>query len=130
MEEAFAIGRHAKAPVVVSHHKCAGVRNWGRTVETLAVLDRARRSQQVVCDCYPYAASSSTLDLKQVTADFEIAITWSKPHPEMAGRTLQQIADAWGLPCGTPLFGCARQAPCTTTWTRRTCGASCSFHTP
>jgi N-acyl-D-aspartate/D-glutamate deacylase len=26
-----------------------------------------------------------------------IVITWSNPHPEIAGRTLQQIALAWGV---------------------------------
>uniref|UniRef100_A0A8W7PL26 Amidohydrolase 3 domain-containing protein n=1 Tax=Anopheles coluzzii TaxID=1518534 RepID=A0A8W7PL26_ANOCL len=43
-------------------------------------------------------ARSSTLDLKQVTGDFEIFITWSTPHPEMAGQTLQAIAEQWQLP--------------------------------
>ena len=26
-----------------------------------------------------------------------IVITWSTPHPEMAGQTLEQIALAWGM---------------------------------
>ncbi|MCP5961413.1 D-aminoacylase, partial [Klebsiella pneumoniae] len=46
---------------------------------------------------YPYAASSSTLDLKQVTDAFRITITWSTPHPEMSGRDLQDIAAEWGV---------------------------------
>ncbi len=49
------------------------------------------------CDCYPYAASSSTLDLRQVDERVRIVITWSKPHPEIAGQTLEQIALAWGV---------------------------------
>ena len=49
------------------------------------------------CDCYPYAASSSTLDLRQVDARVKIVITWSKPHPEIAGQSLQQIAEGWGV---------------------------------
>ncbi len=97
LDEAFRVGRHAKVPVVVSHHKCAGAQNWGRTVETLALFDKVREQQDVACDCYPYSASSSTLDMKQITADFDIVITWSTPHPEMAGQTLQQIADSWSL---------------------------------
>ena len=36
----------ASVPVVVSHHKCAGPRNWGRTVETLAHIDAARRNSR------------------------------------------------------------------------------------
>ncbi|PNK90050.1 N-acyl-D-amino-acid deacylase family protein [Serratia odorifera] len=97
LDEAFRIGRHAKVPVVVSHHKCAGANNWGRTVETLALFDRMRQRQEIGCDCYPYSASSSTLDLKQVTDEFDIVITWSHPHAEQAGKTLQQIATDWQL---------------------------------
>lgn len=97
LDEAFRIGRHGRVPVVVSHHKCAGAKNWGRTRETLAFFDKMRQHQEIACDCYPYSASSSTLDLKQVTDEFDIVITWSEPHPEQAGKTLQQIADGWQL---------------------------------
>ncbi|HAV1831789.1 TPA: D-aminoacylase [Enterobacter hormaechei subsp. steigerwaltii] len=95
LDEAFRIGRHGKIPVVVSHHKCAGAKNWGRTKETLAFFDKMREQQDINCDCYPYSASSSTLDLKQVTDEFDIVITWSETHPGQAGKTLQQIADSW-----------------------------------
>lgn len=95
MEEAFATGRHARVPVVISHLKCAGKANWGRSVEVLAALDSAREGLQAGCDCYPYAASSTTLDLRQVTDEIDIFITWSDPHPEMAGQMLKEIAAAW-----------------------------------
>ncbi|MGS1035068.1 N-acyl-D-amino-acid deacylase family protein [Burkholderia glumae] len=97
MEEACRVGRHARVPVVISHLKCAGPANWGRSAEVLASLDRARALQPVGCDCYPYSRSSSTLDLKQVTGDIVITLTWSEPHPEMAGKTLAAIAAAWGV---------------------------------
>ncbi|PLN18057.1 D-aminoacylase, partial [Klebsiella pneumoniae] len=95
LDEAFRIGRHGNVPVVVSHHKCAGAKNWGRTKETLAFFDEMRQQQDIACDCYPYSASSSTLDMKQVTDEFDIVITWSEAQPEQAGKTLQQIADEW-----------------------------------
>lgn len=98
LDEAFAIGRHARSPVVVSHLKCAGAGNWGRSGEVLARVEAAAREHPVGCDCYPYSASSSTLDLKQVTADFDILITWSTPHPAMAGQMLADIAAQWQLP--------------------------------
>ncbi|MFW0758247.1 N-acyl-D-amino-acid deacylase family protein [Pseudomonas sp. H11T01] len=98
MDEAFQIGRHAKAPVIISHLKCAGAGNWGRSSQLLASLERAALSHPVGCDCYPYAASSSTLDLKQVTDAFRITITWSTPHPEVGGRDLKYIAADWGMP--------------------------------
>jgi len=97
LDEALDIGRQARAPVVVSHFKCAGVDNWGRAPELLDALERAASSQPVGCDCYPYAASSSTLDLKQVTDRHRITITWSTPHPECGGRDLAAIAADWGL---------------------------------
>lgn len=98
MDEAFRIGRHAKAPVIISHLKCAGAGNWGRSPQLLAALEQAAQQQPVACDCYPYAASSSTLDLKQVTDAFRITITWSTAHPEQSGRDLMDIAADWQVP--------------------------------
>ena len=97
MDEAVGIGKHASVPVVISHLKCAGIANWGRSAEVLQWLDQARQSQPIGCDCYPYAAGSSTLDLRQVDERVKIQITWSKAHPEKAGQTLAQIAEAWGV---------------------------------
>jgi N-acyl-D-aspartate/D-glutamate deacylase len=95
MDEAFRIGRQSRVPVVISHLKCAGIANWGRSGEVLHALETARAEQSVGCDCYPYAAGSSTLDLRQVDERVTIMITWSKPHPEIAGKTLAEIATAW-----------------------------------
>ncbi len=97
MNEAFEIGRLSKVPVIVSHLKCAGIANWGRSGEVLHALDAARRGQQIGCDCYPYAAGSSTLDLLQVDERVKITITWSTPHPEIAGQSLKEIAAGWSV---------------------------------
>ena len=97
MNEAFEIGRRTHVPVIVSHLKCAGIVNWGRSSEVLHALESARTTQNVGCDCYPYAAGSSTLDLRQVDERVEITITWSTPHPEIAGRSLAWIAAAWSI---------------------------------
>jgi N-acyl-D-amino-acid deacylase len=97
MNEAFAIGRGNHVPVIVSHLKCAGIVNWGRSGEVLHALEVARETQEVGCDCYPYAAGSSTLDLRQVDERVEITITWSTPHPQVAGQSLAQIASEWNL---------------------------------
>ncbi len=95
MNEAFRIGKECKVSVVISHLKCAGIDNWGRSGEVLELLDAARTTLTVGCDCYPYAASSSTLDLRQVDERVAIMITWSTPHPEAAGQELAQIARDW-----------------------------------
>ncbi len=97
MSEAFEIGRRTQVPVIVSHLKCAGIVNWGRSGEVLQALETARSTQDAGCDCYPYAAGSSTLDLRQVDERVEITITWSTPHPEIAGRSLAWIAAAWSV---------------------------------
>lgn len=98
MEEAFATGRQARVPVVISHLKCAGAGNWGRSVQVLERMESAAAQQEVSCDCYPYSASSSTLDLAQVNDDIDIFITWSKGLPQQAGKTLKQIAADLQLP--------------------------------
>jgi len=108
MNEAFEIGRMARVPVIVSHLKCAGIANWGRSSEVLEALETACATQQAGCDCYPYAASSSTLDLGQVKPRVEITITWSTPHPEIAGQLLTTIAEAWDM---TPLEAARRLQP-------------------
>ena len=97
MDEAFRIGRHARVPVAVSHLKCAGPENWGRSGEVLAALEREGREHPVGCDAYPYTAGSSMLDLAQVTDRIEITITWSEPHPDVGGRSLADIARAWDV---------------------------------
>jgi len=98
MDEAFRIGRAGESPVVISHLKCAGIANWGRSGEVLEAFEQARNSQHIGCDCYPYAAGSSTLDLRQVDPRVRVDITWSTPFPAAAGRTLADIASEWNLP--------------------------------
>ncbi len=97
LDEALGTAASARVPLIVSHLKCAGKGNWGRSTEVLAHLEAASRTQKLACDCYPYSASSSTLDLKQVTEDSDIFITWSRPHPEQGGRPLADIARDWNL---------------------------------
>lgn len=95
MQEAFDIGMDRDVPVIVSHLKCAGIANWGRSAEVLQALENAGKTVPVGCDCYPYAAGSSTLDLKQVDPRVTITITWSTPHPDQGGKTLAAIAEEW-----------------------------------
>jgi N-acyl-D-amino-acid deacylase len=98
MNEAFIIGRKSCVPVIISHLKCAGIANWGRSQEVLQALEAAQTSQAAGCDCYPYAAGSSTLDLRQVDERVKIIITWSTSHPEIAGHSLAQISETWNIP--------------------------------
>lgn len=97
LQEAFATTRPGRTPLVLSHHKCAGVRNWGRAGETLGLIDSARQTQPVHLDCYPYTAGSTVIRPDLADGEIEILINWSTPHPEVAGRTLKSIATEWGM---------------------------------
>ena len=60
--EAIRIGREAGLPTHISHHKTAGRRNWGRTEETLGIIEDARSTgTDVTVDVYPYTAGSTLL---------------------------------------------------------------------
>ncbi len=97
LAETFETARRAQVPVVVSHHKCAGPANWGRSIETLPVIEAAAARQPIGLDAYPYTAGSTVLDPDQVTGDIRILVAWSKTHPEMGGRDLDEVAREWGV---------------------------------
>jgi N-acyl-D-amino-acid deacylase len=97
MEETFAIGRALAAPVVLSHHKCVGTRNHGRSPETLAIIEKQRLSQPVGLDCYPYIASSTVLRYDRLEQSTRVIVTWSKPHPEFSGLDLDEVARRLGM---------------------------------
>ena len=62
--EALEIGRRAKIPVVLTHHKVVGQKMWGKSTVTLAMVDSARRAgTDVMIDQYPYAASHTGIDI-------------------------------------------------------------------
>jgi N-acyl-D-amino-acid deacylase len=97
IDETLETAGRAKIPVVISHHKCAGPRNWGRTRETLPVIEQAARRQPVGLDAYPYDAGSTNLRADLITDEYRIMITWSSPHPEATGRDLSAIAAEWSV---------------------------------
>ncbi len=97
LDETFRIGRALGVPALISHHKVAGVANFGRSKETLAHIARHMHTQTVGLDCYPYHASSTVLSLDRLALASRILVTWSKPHPEFAGMELSVIAQRLGL---------------------------------
>ena len=108
LDEAFTAARDAGLPVTISHHKCSGPENWGRSVETLAHIDAARRGQPIALDAYPYAAASTILRREMADGSIDILVAWSTPHPEMSGRMLADIAREWGCTLGQ---ACERLEP-------------------
>lgn len=97
MQEAARTARRSGLPLILSHHKCAGPANWGRTRETLALMDRLATRQPIGLDVYPYTAGSTVLREDLVDGVIDILITGSEAHPEMAGKRLADIAALWGI---------------------------------
>ncbi len=97
VQEALDTAKGAHVPLLLSHHKCAGARNFGKSTTTLAMIDKARKSQDVAMDIYPYNASSSALLPHFAEAAPEVLVIWSTPHPDCGGRMLDDIAEDWGM---------------------------------
>ena len=94
--ETLDTGRRAQVAVVISHHKCAGPANYGRSRETLALIDRAREQGQAVSlDVYPYVASSTSLLPRFIRDAESVLVAESTPHPECNGMMLDRIAAEW-----------------------------------
>ena len=63
VKETIAIGEQGKLPTQITHHKIIGKANWGRSAETLRLVDEARaRGVDVTVDQYPYTAGSTTIE--------------------------------------------------------------------
>jgi N-acyl-D-amino-acid deacylase len=87
IEEALIIGREAKIPVEISHFKLSGQQNWGRSKETIPMIEAARREGiDVTIDQYPYTASStsiSTLIPDEILADGQDSIKARLQRPDI-----------------------------------------------
>jgi len=92
INEVCRLGREANVPTLISHHKLLGKTNHGRSVETLALIDKMRRQQPLAIDCYPYVASSTVLNHTRASQSSAVMITWSKSFPDAQGRFLKDIA--------------------------------------
>lgn len=97
LEETFAIGRALHVPVVISHHKAMHAPNFGKTRVTLPFIRETMKHQCVSLDCYPYTAGSTMIRADRGMLGGRVLIASSEPHPECAGRDLDDIAREWGL---------------------------------
>jgi N-acyl-D-amino-acid deacylase len=97
MTEAMSIARALGVRQVISHHKVVGKANFGRSRETLALLDDARIDTDVCLDCYPYPASSTVLRADTVAQARRTLIAWSNrgPGPPAAISTSWRPSAAW-----------------------------------
>lgn len=97
LEESLAIGRALGVQVVLSHHKAMHTPNFGKTQVTLPLIRQAMQHQCVALDCYPYTAGSTMIRTDRGMLDNRVLIASSVPHPECAGRDLDDIAKEWAL---------------------------------
>ncbi len=95
INEALTIGREAKIPVEISHFKLSGQHNWGRSKETVPMIEAARKEGiEVTIDQYPYTASStsiSTLIPDEVLADGQDSIKARLQRPEIRKQVINHI---------------------------------------
>ena len=62
VRETIAIGEQGGLPTQVTHHKVVGKKYWGRSVDTLKLVDEARaRGVDATIDQYPYTASATSI---------------------------------------------------------------------
>jgi N-acyl-D-amino-acid deacylase len=97
LEESFRIGRELGVPIVISHHKLKYAQNFGRSRETLALIEQRMTEQPVCLDCYPYTAGSTILSASRLLGNQRVIVSWSKPLPQYAGQDLGDIARQLGV---------------------------------
>lgn len=95
IEEALHIGRVAKIPVEISHFKVSGQQNWGRSKQTVAVIERARlEGIDVTIDQYPYTASSTSLSTMipdEILADGPDSVRARFENPEIKKYVIAEL---------------------------------------
>jgi N-acyl-D-amino-acid deacylase len=62
VEEGIEIAQRSLVNFHFSHHKVAGRANWGKSSQTLGLIDEAnKKGLSITCDVYPYEASSTMM---------------------------------------------------------------------
>jgi N-acyl-D-amino-acid deacylase len=95
INEALTIGREAGLPVQISHFKLSGQHNWGRSKQTVPMIEAARKEGiDVTIDQYPYTASStsiSTLIPDEILADGQDSIKARLQRPEIKKYVIKSM---------------------------------------
>ena len=85
VKETIAIGERGGLPTQVTHHKIIGPANWGKSIDTLRLIDEARaRGVDATIDQYPYTASSTSIQAALLPA-------WAQEGGR--AETLQRLKD-------------------------------------
>ncbi|MEY3235677.1 MAG: hypothetical protein RL230_2948 [Pseudomonadota bacterium] len=108
INEAIQIAQAGGTQLVISHHKVMGQSNFGRSEETLALIEAAAVLGPIAFDAYPYTAGASMLHEGLVQVARKVILASSASHPELAGQELADIAASMGC---TPLEAVKRLSP-------------------
>lgn len=100
--EAIDIGRQAGLPVQISHHKAAGGENWGRTEDSVRLIEQARvEGLDITFDAYPYTAASTILGSLARSPEAwdpdSVIVASVRQRREYEGKTISQIAEMLDL---------------------------------
>ncbi|MEZ5377271.1 MAG: D-aminoacylase [Acidimicrobiales bacterium] len=111
IDEAIEIGRRSGAPVVISHLKRTGRRNWGTAAHAIRQIEAANaEGLSVAADQYPYTAGSTVLSaivgqgtlrdpdnsFGGVTGD-DLVVASCPNAPAWEGRSIASIAEELGM---------------------------------
>ncbi len=96
LDETIETAEAAGVATVISHHKCVGRPNWGKSDKSLAKIKAAQARMRLDFDVYPYTAGSTILMESFLSTSERTTITWSAPHPEMTGRDFDGVVAEWG----------------------------------
>ena len=97
VNETINISSTAKVRTVISHHKCAGRENWGKSKRTLELIGEAKKNNFLDLDCYPYTASSTMLLKSFVKRADKVLVTWSDNYPDISGQDLNDLVQQFGI---------------------------------
>lgn len=105
VRETIEIGERGGLPTQVTHHKAIGRSAWGKTVETLRLIDEARRrGVDATIDVYPYTASSTTIQAallppwaqEGTPAEIVARITDPAIRPKVLAETIHLLREERG----------------------------------
>jgi N-acyl-D-amino-acid deacylase len=95
INEALTVGREAKLPVEISHFKLSGQQNWGRSKETVPMIEAARKQGlEVTIDQYPYTASSTSINTlvpEEILADNQDSVRARLQNPEIRKKVISSM---------------------------------------
>ena len=91
LEETLSVSRNTNFPILISHLKCAGKNNFGRSDEVLKRSQVQKNDYPISFDVYPYTAGSTMLDTER-NVDAENNYNMVENYPQYSGRDLDEVA--------------------------------------